>query len=1107
MCIVTSSVFVITRLQVNSRYRGLKGIVSEEDRTMNKNRCSIKPLAAIRQLLWVIALLAAVPSGGQAQSAPDFKVYVALPQSNIVAVVDGLTNTVLSTIAIPTNTATGAATQPSSLALTPDAKYLYVLATCSGNPAQGSVSVVDTVSDIIVATIPLASSCPTSIAITPDGTRAYMTNTLSNTAEVEVIDTSANVVLTNIPVTEGAAGLAINPDGAHVYVATLSGMAVIGTATNTVLSNVSLGPFKGIGCTPNTNQVAVTPNGTQVYVTDLDCGSFAVVDTSLALSSPSTSQLFIGPGGILCTAGGIAITPDGKNAYLLDTGCPTLYVIDTTTYGYNSSDLSQFIPYFVAFSSDSKSAYLSGQFVPGYPNPDVPGLMVVDTTTNIVPATLSVSLSGNPAGMAVSPANNTPTGTEILVQPLDKITGTSPVTVTFADVTQPGYTSLFISSTGPTPPTGFEVAGVYYNLSTTAQFTGDVTICITSPMVTSGSTLEHFGSGGSSNITSSVNPPTICGITSSFSPFAILEPTGSTSPSATSTTLISSANPSVYGQPLMFTAAVSTSVGTPTGTVSFSDGGTTLTTSPLNGSDLATFSASTLGAGRHLITASYSGDSTFASSVSSAVTQIVNPAPLTVTANNLTIQYGQANPMFTASYSGFVNGDNPGVLSGVLSCVSSAMPSSPVGTYAINCSGLSSPNYLITNVPGTLTVTPAPLVIAANSASRPYGANNPMLTGAISGLQNGDLISAGFSTSATPTSPVGSYAIVPTPVGAANVLSNYTVSLVNGTLSIIPETTSLTVALSPLSIPVGQSTTATVILTAPDMVIPIDPSVLAAITLTSPVVSDILSNNGVCTPAPSATPGMATCTITITSVEPNGRTLNASFVGSADLVTSTGTADLIVTAALQSQQVCIKSDFRNVAVPGGSYLWFNSIFKVRDVSKQLIHVSFFQSTAQFQYTDASGNVVTVNQAMPDAHITIDPSATAASTAFDSVNNVWTTTIPWDLDDSSFLTGMPWLVPSAGLPADVEPVTVCGTFASDVAGIDIGWRWSAAAYSSFSSDSTTLGVKPMDTDSDNPGSNHDLAGTPENYKQFVIPGARGKGGKNYTGTYSGSKEIE
>jgi hypothetical protein len=96
-----------------------------------------------------------------------------------------------------------------------------------------------------------------------------------------------------------------------------------------------------------------------------------------------------------------------------------------------------------------------------------------------------------------------------------------------------------------------------------------------------------------------------------------------------------------------------------------------------------------------------------------------------------------------------------------------------------------------------------------------------------------------------------------------------------------------------------------------------------------------------------------------------------------------------------------------------------------------------------------------------------------------------------------------------LPADVEPVTVCGTFASDVASIDIGWRWAAAAYSSFPSDFNALGVKPMDTDSDNPDGtpNHDLAGTPENFKQYVIAGARGKGGKNYTGSYSRTAVIE
>ena len=501
-------------------------------------------------------------------------------------------------------------------------------------------------------------------------------------------------------------------------------------------------------------------------------------------------------------------------------------------------------------------------------------------------------------------------------------------------------------------------------------------------------------------------------------------------------------------------------------------------------------------------------DATDYNSVSANVSISVIPAVLTITPNNATRQYGQTNPpLNNVTYSGFVNGDTPASLSGTLLCMTSATSMSSVGSYAITCSGLTSPNYSITFALGTLMITPSPLTVAANNNSRPYGANNPALTGLVAGLQNADPITANFTTTAVPASPVGTYPITPVVLDLSNRLGNYTVSLVNGTLSVLSETTSLAVTLSPASISVGQSATATVTLTAPDMVIPMDPSVLGPVTLSSPVVSDTLTNSGVCTPVPSVAPGIASCVIMVTAVEPNGRTLSAMFPATANLARSTGTGELIVTAALQSQQVCIASDFRNVAVPGGSYLWFNSIFKVRDVTKQLIHVSFFKSTVQFQYTDAVGNPVTVNQGLPDAKITIDPNATVASTSFDAINNVWMTTIPWDLDDNAFLTGMPWLVPSAGLPADVEPVTVCGTFASDVANVDIGWRWAAAAYSSFSRDNTTLGVEPMDTDHDNASGNHDRAGTPENFKQFAIPGARSKGGKNYTGSYSRSAVIE
>src|SRR6185437_12339767 len=105
-------------------------------------------------------------------------------------------------------------------------------------------------------------------------------------------------------------------------------------------------------------------------------------------------------------------------------------------------------------------------------------------------------------------------------------------------------------------------------------------------------------------------------------------------PSAnTTTTVTSSANPATTGQAITFTAAVtSTSPGTPTGTVTFLDGTSTLGTATLDATAHATFSASSgLSAGSHSITAKYSGDATFITSTSAALSQSVNAPPLDFT--------------------------------------------------------------------------------------------------------------------------------------------------------------------------------------------------------------------------------------------------------------------------------------------------------------------------------------------------------------------------------------------------------------------------------------------------------------------------------------------
>ena len=82
----------------------------------------------------------------------------------------------------------------------------------------------------------------------------------------------------------------------------------------------------------------------------------------------------------------------------------------------------------------------------------------------------------------------------------------------------------------------------------------------------------------------------------------------------------------------------------------------------------------------------------------------VGKAELTVTADDKTIAYGDAAPAFTVTYDGFVNGDDEGDLGGTLAFACDYEKGDDVGTYPITPSGLTSDNYNITFVPGTLTV-------------------------------------------------------------------------------------------------------------------------------------------------------------------------------------------------------------------------------------------------------------------------------------------------------------------------------------------------------------------------------------------------------------------
>ena len=157
---------------------------------------------------------------------------------------------------------------------------------------------------------------------------------------------------------------------------------------------------------------------------------------------------------------------------------------------------------------------------------------------------------------------------------------------------------------------------------------------------------------------------------------------------------------------------------------------------------------------------------------------------VTVTANNVTRVYGDANPAFTYTASGTLNGTPE------LKCAATA--TSPVGTYPITVTQGTVTGANVVGVAGTLTITPAPLTVKADDKSRLENTDNPAFTITYTGFKNNEteaVLDAKpvATTTATKTSAPGSYPITVSGGSA----KNYTLTYVAGTLTITSGTLAL----------------------------------------------------------------------------------------------------------------------------------------------------------------------------------------------------------------------------------------------------------------------------------------------------------------------------
>jgi len=172
-----------------------------------------------------------------------------------------------------------------------------------------------------------------------------------------------------------------------------------------------------------------------------------------------------------------------------------------------------------------------------------------------------------------------------------------------------------------------------------------------------------------------------------------------------------------------------------------------------------------------------------------SVTGLINKAALTVTANDAGKVYnGQAYSGGNGvSYSGFVNGETSSVLGGSLAYGGTSQGAVNAGSYGIAASGLSSGNYTISYVDGSLDVGKAALTVTANDAGKTYdglayaGGNGVSYSGFVNGetssVLGGSLAYGGTSQGAV---NAGSYGITASGLSSGN----YTISYVDGSLDV-----------------------------------------------------------------------------------------------------------------------------------------------------------------------------------------------------------------------------------------------------------------------------------------------------------------------------------
>ncbi len=253
--------------------------------------------------------------------------YVANTASNTVTVLDLVYLRVDRTLSV--------GNAPVALAASPTRAEVYVLNAQPEQPA-GSVSVIDTGRNTIVATIPVHHA-PASIAVESTGHRAFVTNTGSNT--ISVLDLDSRRQVASVATSERPTGAIVSPDGRSLVVTRRTGSTVSIfsiAAPNAAGSALSLRATFG-GC-PGATDAVILPDSSKAFVACSSAehvlaiglaaapGSWAVRQDATLAYDHALALLEVGEGPTH-----IAMKPDGGEIFVSNSISDSVSEISTQT--------------------------------------------------------------------------------------------------------------------------------------------------------------------------------------------------------------------------------------------------------------------------------------------------------------------------------------------------------------------------------------------------------------------------------------------------------------------------------------------------------------------------------------------------------------------------------------------------------------------------------------------------------------------------------------------------------------------------------------------------------------------------------------------------------